>query len=216
MFYGRYAELSMPRPCSQRWDARAAARRTHAQQNNFFGVPEYPIRLKPWTLKHKPHLGGVAGDEVVHGLLAREPRHGRQHAKCVAAQQDKVLGVRADAGGARVVDVLDRVRRARVLRHRAAQAPAQRSSAYCWGLQTLIRPWIARPQQHALANLVPLYKLEHPNVSRVQRFRHVAVTASPRAAACATGSETGHCAKAKRCLITNQTHTSQVWNPSAS
>lgn len=68
------------------------------------------------------HLGGVAGDEVVHGLLAREPRHRRQHAERVAAQQDQVLGVRAHAGDARVVDVLDRVRRARVLRHRAAQA----------------------------------------------------------------------------------------------
>ncbi len=66
------------------------------------------------------HLGRVAGDEVIHGLLLGEARDGGQHAKRVAAEQDEVLGVGAHAGYARVGDVVDRVRRARVLRHSAA------------------------------------------------------------------------------------------------
>ena len=66
------------------------------------------------------HLGGVAGDEVVHGLRGGEAGHGRQHAKGVAAQQDDVLGVGAHAWDARVGDEVDGVRHPRVLRQRAA------------------------------------------------------------------------------------------------
>lgn len=67
------------------------------------------------------HLGGVAGDEVVHGLLLGEAGDRGQHAKRVAAQQYEVLGVGAHAGDARVGNVVNWVRRARVLRHRAAR-----------------------------------------------------------------------------------------------
>ncbi len=66
------------------------------------------------------HLGCVAADEVVHGLLPCEPAHGRQHPERVAAQQDQVLGVRPHAGDARIVNVLDGVRGTRVLGHRTA------------------------------------------------------------------------------------------------
>jgi hypothetical protein len=66
------------------------------------------------------NLGGVTGDEVVHGLLLGEPRDGRQHSEGVAAQQDQVFGVRPHARDAGIVDELDGVRCTRVLRHRTA------------------------------------------------------------------------------------------------
>ena len=62
-----------------------------------------------------PHLGCVAADEVVHRLRMREARDRRQHAECVAAEQDDVFGVGADAGDGGIVDVLNGVRRTRVL-----------------------------------------------------------------------------------------------------
>ena len=69
---------------------------------------EAPNALRP-EARRGARLGGVARDEVVHGLLAREARHRRQHAERVAAQQDQVLRVRPHARYLCVVDVLDRV-----------------------------------------------------------------------------------------------------------
>ena len=66
------------------------------------------------------HLGCVATDEMVHGLLPRQPTHGRQHPESVAAQQDQVLGVGPHAGDTRIVNVLDGVRGAGVFGHRTA------------------------------------------------------------------------------------------------
>lgn len=62
-------------------------------------------------------FGRVPRNEVVHGLLLGQPRHGGQHAKRVAAEQHQVARVGADARNARVVDVVDWVRRARVFSH---------------------------------------------------------------------------------------------------
>jgi hypothetical protein len=66
------------------------------------------------------YLGGVAGDEVVHGLLLGEARDGRQHTEGVAAQQDEVLGVGPNAGDPGVVDEVDGVGCPRVLRYSTA------------------------------------------------------------------------------------------------
>ena len=68
------------------------------------------------------HLGGVAGDEVVHGLLGGQAGHGGQHTEGVAAQQDEVLGVAAHAGNLGVVDVVDGVAGPGVLCDGAARA----------------------------------------------------------------------------------------------
>lgn len=66
------------------------------------------------------HLGGVARDEVEHGLLGGELGDRGQHATGVAGQQDDVgrvvVGAAGDLG---VVDELDRVRAAGVLRQGA-------------------------------------------------------------------------------------------------
>ena len=55
------------------------------------------------------HLGRVAADEVVHGLLGRQPAHRRQHAKGIARQEDDVRRMTADAGNLGVGNELDRV-----------------------------------------------------------------------------------------------------------
>ena len=68
------------------------------------------------------HLGGVSGDEVVHGLLGGQAGHGGQHTEGVAAQQDEVLGVAAHAGHLGIVDVVDGVAGAGVLCDGAAWA----------------------------------------------------------------------------------------------
>ena len=61
-------------------------------------------------------LGRVARKEVVARLLGRELRDGREHAERVAGEHDDVLGLGRDmAGDLGVLDVLDRVRAARVL-----------------------------------------------------------------------------------------------------
>jgi len=62
------------------------------------------------------HLGGVTGDEVVHGLLLVQLGDGRQHAAGVAGEQHDVLRVLVrDARDLGVLDVLDRVCAAGVL-----------------------------------------------------------------------------------------------------
>ena len=55
------------------------------------------------------HLGSVAADEVVHGLLLGQLAHRWQHPKGVTAQQDEVLGVRPDTGYLGIGDVVDGV-----------------------------------------------------------------------------------------------------------
>ena len=65
------------------------------------------------------HLGGVAADEVEHGLGGAELGNGRQHAAGVAGEEDDVGGVvRREAGDLGVINVLDGVGAARVLRQR--------------------------------------------------------------------------------------------------
>lgn len=56
-----------------------------------------------------PHLGGVARDEVVHRLLCGQARHWWQHTKGVAAQQNQILGVPANAGDLGIVNEVDGV-----------------------------------------------------------------------------------------------------------
>lgn len=51
-------------------------------------------------------LGSVARDEVVHGLLGSQLGDGRQDTKCIAGQQDNVLGVAAHAGNLSVGNVV--------------------------------------------------------------------------------------------------------------
>jgi len=62
------------------------------------------------------HLGGVARDEVVHGLLRVQLGHGGQHTVGVASQEDDVLGVTADGWDLDVPDMLKRVANTGVLR----------------------------------------------------------------------------------------------------
>ena len=45
------------------------------------------------TLLRTGHLGGVTGDEVVHGLLGAELGDGRKNTAGVAGKEDDVLGV---------------------------------------------------------------------------------------------------------------------------
>ena len=61
-------------------------------------------------------LGGVSGNEVVGGLLWREPRNGREHAKGVAGQENDVLRVTSPRVSRAVVDEFDWVGATRVLR----------------------------------------------------------------------------------------------------
>lgn len=61
------------------------------------------------------HLGGVAGDEVVSGLLGCELGDGREDAEGVAREEDDVLGLAGHARDDGVGDEFDRVGRARVL-----------------------------------------------------------------------------------------------------
>ena len=53
--------------------------------------------------------GGVAADEVIHGLRQVQLADRREHPERVARQEDDVLGVRPDARDLGVGDVLDRV-----------------------------------------------------------------------------------------------------------
>ena len=60
-------------------------------------------------------LGGVAGQELVHGLLRGQPGDGRQHPEGVAGQHDDGLGVPSLLARLGVVDEVERVGRPRVL-----------------------------------------------------------------------------------------------------
>jgi len=69
-----------------------------------------------YTLLGTGHLGGVTGDEVVHGLGGGELGNGRKNTTGVACEEDDVLGVAV--GNARdlgVLDVFDGVGAASVL-----------------------------------------------------------------------------------------------------
>jgi hypothetical protein len=68
------------------------------------------------TLLGTGHLGGVTGDEVVHGLGGGELGDGREDTTGVACEEDDVLGVAVgDARDLGVLDVLDGVCAAGVL-----------------------------------------------------------------------------------------------------
>ena len=69
------------------------------------------------TLLGTGHLGGVSGNKVVHGLLGVELGDGRKDTAGIAGEEDNVLGVLVgDAGNLGVLNVLDGVGTARVLR----------------------------------------------------------------------------------------------------
>ena len=61
-------------------------------------------------------LRGVAADEVIHRVRGRERADRRQHAERVAGEEDHVGRMAGHARDFRVVDELDRIRAARVLR----------------------------------------------------------------------------------------------------
>ena len=68
------------------------------------------------TLLRTSHLGGVTGDEVVHGLLGVELGDRRKDTAGVASEEDDVLGVAIRlAGDLGVLNVLDGVGAASVL-----------------------------------------------------------------------------------------------------
>lgn len=90
------------------------------------------------------YLGGVATDEVVHGLLSGEFADRGQHPKGITTQQDEVLGVRAHAWNPGVVNVVNGVGSPGVLCHSAAakQCKSQHHvQMHIW--QSL---WFARQQ----------------------------------------------------------------------
>lgn len=88
-------------------------------------------RLCPWnkqtaggaatTEQSSSHLGTVARDEMVHGLLRREAGDGRQDAKGIAAQQDDGFGVRPGTRRPRIGNMLNGVRCTRILCQRSAE-----------------------------------------------------------------------------------------------
>ena len=64
------------------------------------------------------HLGGVAGQEVIHGLARGEPGDGRQHTEGVSRQHDDGVGLARNAGEAGIGDVADGIGAAGVLGQR--------------------------------------------------------------------------------------------------
>jgi len=54
-------------------------------------------------------LGGVARDEMVHGLLWVQLGYGWQYTICVAGEEDNVLGVTTDGWNLYISDMLERV-----------------------------------------------------------------------------------------------------------
>ena len=63
-------------------------------------------------------LAGIAGDEVVDGLVGSEPRDGRHHAGSVAGEEDDVLRMAGALLRESILDKGERISRAGVLRHR--------------------------------------------------------------------------------------------------
>ena len=49
-------------------------------------------------------LRGISGEEVIHGLLGRKTRDGRQHAKGIGGQEHYIARMAADAGDDSVLD----------------------------------------------------------------------------------------------------------------
>jgi hypothetical protein len=88
-------------------------------------------RLGPWNVQtaggaataeqSSSHLGAVAGNEIVHGLLRREAGDGRQDPKGIAAQQDDGFGVRPGARRPGIGNMLNGVRCTRILCQRSAE-----------------------------------------------------------------------------------------------
>ena len=77
---------------------------------------ERRLRLLAQALFRTGHLGGEAGQEVIHGLAGGQPGDGRQHAKGIGRQHDDILGVSRPAGGRGVGDVIDRIGGAGIFR----------------------------------------------------------------------------------------------------
>src|SRR3546814_2986581 len=60
-------------------------------------------------------LGGIAGQEVIHGLIGRQPGDRRQYAERIGGQHDDVAWLRPPIVGARIGDAIDRISPARIL-----------------------------------------------------------------------------------------------------
>src|SRR5688572_6000782 len=59
---------------------------------------------------------GVAADEPVHGLAGRQPADRWKNAVRIASKEEDVLRMRSHAGHSDIIDVMDRVAYAGVLR----------------------------------------------------------------------------------------------------
>ena len=73
-------------------------------------------------------LGGVAGEEMVHGLVGRQPRDRRQHAEGVGGEDDDVLRHRPHILGRAVGDEVDRIGAAGILGERGCRRGRARAS----------------------------------------------------------------------------------------
>ncbi len=76
---------------------------------------EGDLRLVAHTQLGAAHLGGIARDEVVEGLIGGETRQGRHHAGGIASQQQDVLGMTSLLLWDGVLDEFQRIGGARVL-----------------------------------------------------------------------------------------------------
>ena len=98
--------------------ARRASRRTCVgmpdEEDRAEAGAERGLRLGHAALGARD-FGRVAGEEIVHRLLGREPRDRRQHAERIGGQKDDVLRMPGATARRRVRDVVQRIGGARVL-----------------------------------------------------------------------------------------------------
>mmetsp|Transcript_11436 Transcript_11436/g.20177 ORF Transcript_11436/g.20177 Transcript_11436/m.20177 type:complete len:227 (-) Transcript_11436:869-1549(-) len=118
------------------------------------------------------NLGGVARDEVVHGLLVSQLADRWEHAKGITAQKDDILGLRADARNARVVDVVDGVASARifcnvqaVIVHHASAAVELDIFQHCAKLDSVPDLWLLGGLQVDGLCIAATLNVEHTMIS---------------------------------------------------
>ncbi len=75
------------------------------------GAPKQAENSGLWVFGHAGlgagQFGRVAGEEVVHCLLGREPRYGGQHAEGIGRQEHDVARVGSDTGDDGVLNEVD-------------------------------------------------------------------------------------------------------------